>query len=100
MHDPAHSVVNGTLVSQCLHRSLTPLSTLFLCNRVCAPLRLIVDVRACRFSGKKLAHEILRDTPPERDMWVGGGPTVDREAEKDRLSKVVSGAGKRCCIAS
>lgn len=47
-----------------------------------------------RFSGKKLAHEIMRDTPPERDMWVGGGPTVDREAEKDRLSKVVSGGAE------
>lgn len=47
-----------------------------------------------RFSGKKLAHEIMRDTPPERDMWVGGGPTVDREAEKDRLSKVMEYGSK------
>ncbi|GLC42172.1 hypothetical protein PLESTB_000638400 [Pleodorina starrii] len=42
-----------------------------------------------RFSGKKLQHEILRDTPPEREMFRGGAPAPNREAEKDRLSKVM-----------
>ncbi|KAG2496835.1 hypothetical protein HYH03_005240 [Edaphochlamys debaryana] len=42
-----------------------------------------------RFSGKKMQHEILRDTPAEREMFVGGAPVVDREAEKDRLSRVM-----------
>ncbi len=38
--------------------------------------------------------EILRDTPYERELYVGGAPAPDREAEKDRLSKVVSESGK------
>ncbi|PNH07745.1 hypothetical protein TSOC_005773 [Tetrabaena socialis] len=42
-----------------------------------------------RFGGKKLQGEILRDSPAERDMFVGGAPVTDREAEKDRLSKVI-----------
>ncbi|GIL70556.1 hypothetical protein Vretimale_3670 [Volvox reticuliferus] len=42
-----------------------------------------------RFSGKKMQHEILRDTPPERDMFRGGPPAPNREVEKDRLSKVM-----------
>ncbi|PNW83903.1 hypothetical protein CHLRE_04g216150v5 [Chlamydomonas reinhardtii] len=42
-----------------------------------------------RFSGKKMHGEILRDTPYERDLFVGGAPVTDREAEKDRLSKLM-----------
>jgi hypothetical protein len=42
-----------------------------------------------RFSGIKMKDEIQRDTPAERDMFVGGAPVVNREAEKDRLSKMV-----------
>ena len=30
----------------------------------------------------------------ERDMWVGGAPAIDREEEKDRLSKVMEVGAK------
>lgn len=42
-----------------------------------------------KWSGKKMVDDILRDNPPEREMFVGGAPLPDREAEKDRLSRVM-----------
>jgi len=42
-----------------------------------------------RFSGKKMLPEIIRDSPPVRDMYVGGAPVPDREFAKDRLGQVM-----------
>jgi hypothetical protein len=42
------------------------------------------------FSGKRMMIE-----PVERDMWAGCAPGPDREAEKDRLSKVMELGAKQ-----
>mmetsp|Transcript_26863 Transcript_26863/g.58615 ORF Transcript_26863/g.58615 Transcript_26863/m.58615 type:complete len:240 (+) Transcript_26863:207-926(+) len=46
------------------------------------------------FSGKRMLPDIMRITPPERDMFTGVAPGPDREAEKDRLSKVMEHGAK------